>query len=91
MQTGKIQRALVAIAVASATVVTMAPGPSAASPRRGERPAPARFATFNASLNRNTTGQLIADLSSPGNAQAATVAEIIQRVRPDVLLINEFD
>jgi hypothetical protein len=30
-------------------------------------------------------------LSTPGNAQAATVAEIIQRVRPDVLPINEFD
>ena len=27
-------------------------------------------------------GQLIADLSTPDNAQAATVAEIIQRVRP---------
>lgn len=50
-----------------------------------------RFATFNASLNRNNSGDLINDLSSPGNAQAAAVAEIIQRVRPDVLLINEFD
>ena len=38
-----------------------------------------RFATFNASLNRNFEGQLIADLSTPANAQAATVAEIIQR------------
>jgi hypothetical protein len=50
-----------------------------------------RFATFNASLNRNFAGQLRADLSTPGNAQAATVAEIIQRIRPEVLLINEFD
>ncbi|HEX6269911.1 MAG TPA: endonuclease/exonuclease/phosphatase family protein [Anaerolineales bacterium] len=50
-----------------------------------------RFATFNASLNRNSAGQLVTDLSTPGNAQAQTVAEIIQRVRPDVLLINEFD
>jgi hypothetical protein len=50
-----------------------------------------RFATFNASLNRNFAGQLVADLSTPNNAQARTVAEIIQRVRPDVLLINEFD
>jgi Endonuclease/Exonuclease/phosphatase family len=50
-----------------------------------------RFATFNASLNRNVAGQLIADLSTPTNTQAATVAEIIQRARPDVLLINEFD
>jgi hypothetical protein len=50
-----------------------------------------RFATFNASLNRNVAGQLVADLSTQTNVQAATVAEIIQRVRPDVLLINEFD
>ena len=50
-----------------------------------------RFATFNASLNRNSAGQALADLSSPGNAQANAVAEIIQRMRPDVLLINEFD
>jgi hypothetical protein len=50
-----------------------------------------RFATFNASLNRGSAGQALADLSAPGNAQASAVAEIIQRVRPDVLLINEFD
>ena len=50
-----------------------------------------RFATFNASLNRNAPGRALADLSAPGNAQADAVAEIIQRIRPDVLLINEFD
>jgi hypothetical protein len=55
------------------------------------RPVPFRFATFNASLNRNFEGQLVADLSTPNNAQAQTIAEIIQRTRPEVLLINEFD
>lgn len=50
-----------------------------------------RFATFNASLNRNFAGQLVSDLSTPNNVQAKTVAEIIQWTRPDVLLINEFD
>ncbi len=50
-----------------------------------------RFATFNASLNRNSANQALTDLSVPGNAQADAVAEIIQRTRPDVLLINEFD
>ncbi|HPE14027.1 MAG TPA: endonuclease/exonuclease/phosphatase family protein, partial [Actinomycetota bacterium] len=50
-----------------------------------------RFATFNASLNRNAAGDLVRDLSTGSNAQARTVAEIIQRVNPDVLLINEFD
>jgi hypothetical protein len=54
-------------------------------------PTPVRFATFNASLNRFNAGDLISDLSTPGNVQAATVAEIIQRTRPEVLLINEFD
>ncbi|MCU0492804.1 MAG: phytase [Chloroflexaceae bacterium] len=55
-----------------------------------------RFSQFNASLNRNAEGQLVADLSNPNGdsptiTQAKTVAEIIQRTNPDVLLINEFD
>jgi hypothetical protein len=50
-----------------------------------------RFATFNASLNRADSGLLIEDLSTGGDAQAAAVAEIIQRTRPDVLLVNELD
>ena len=61
----------------------------------GQR-ADVRFATFNASLNRGAPGDLIADLSSPDAdtarvRQAHNVAEVIQRVQPDVLLINEFD
>ena len=54
-------------------------------------PDPVRFASFNASLNRFNGGDLIADLSAPDSAQAKAVAEIIQRTRPEVLLINEFD
>jgi Endonuclease/Exonuclease/phosphatase family len=54
-------------------------------------PADVRFATFNASLNRGAAGQLVTDLSTPDNAQAREVAEVIQLNRPDVLLINEFD
>lgn len=50
-----------------------------------------RVATFNAFLNRATDGELVADLSSPDDAQAAAVAEILQRVRPDIVLLNEFD
>ncbi|MCV0403091.1 MAG: endonuclease/exonuclease/phosphatase family protein [Chloroflexi bacterium] len=50
-----------------------------------------RFATFNASLNRGSAGALASELAAPGSAQPAAVAEIIQRTRPDVLLINEFD
>jgi 3-phytase/alkaline phosphatase D len=54
-------------------------------------PEPVRFASFNASLNRFNAGDLIEDLSTPDNGQAKAVAEIIQRTRPEVLLINEFD
>ncbi|OKH27390.1 phytase [Chroogloeocystis siderophila] len=50
-----------------------------------------RFASFNASLNRNEAGQLISDLSTKTNTQARNIAEIIQRTNPDVILINEFD
>jgi hypothetical protein len=57
----------------------------------GAKPDTIRFATFNASLNRNNAGDLNRDLSTPNNAQAKVIAEIIQRARPDVLLINEFD
>jgi hypothetical protein len=67
----------------------LAVGDHAAGGSRDERPV--RFATFNASLNRAAEGALIADLSTPANVQAQAVAEVIQRVRPDVLLVNEFD
>ncbi|MGB8328415.1 MAG: endonuclease/exonuclease/phosphatase family protein [Steroidobacteraceae bacterium] len=50
-----------------------------------------RFATFNASLNRAAPGELLRDLESGKDAQIRAVAEIVQRVRPDVLLVNEFD
>ena len=70
-----------------ALLVTSIPAAGAAA---AERPA-VRFATFNASLNRNVAGQALAQLSVPGNAQADAVAEIIQRVRPEILLLNEFD
>ena len=48
----------------------IAAGPAAAHHGHKGKDA-VRFATFNASLNRNTEGQLIADLSTPANAQAA--------------------
>jgi Endonuclease/Exonuclease/phosphatase family len=82
-----MRRALIGVIAASTIVVGALP---AAATNEG-RPLPIRFATFNASLNRNFEGQLVIDLSTPDNVQARTVAEIIQRVRPEVLLINEFD
>jgi hypothetical protein len=77
---------LLAIAMA---VVVVGAVPAEAGNRGGATPV--RFATFNASLNRFNAGDLANELATPGSAQPDTVAEIIQRVRPDVLLINEFD
>ncbi len=70
----------------AASALLLAPPAEANGP-----PDPVRFATFNASLNRFNAGDLARDLSTPDNAQAKAVAEIIQRTAPDVLLINEFD
>ena len=61
------------------------------APAAEAKDADVRFSTFNASLNRNFAGQLVTHLSTPNNQQAKNVAETIQRYRPDVLLINEFD
>jgi 3-phytase len=50
-----------------------------------------KIATFNASLFRDQSGQLLSDFSAGGDAQAKSIAEIIQRTNPDILLINELD
>ncbi len=50
-----------------------------------------RVASFDVSLTRAAVGELVADLSTPDDPQAAAVAEIIQRTRPDVVLLNGFD
>ncbi|MDG4832519.1 endonuclease/exonuclease/phosphatase family protein [Solwaraspora sp. WMMD1047] len=74
-----------------AAAVTLAAIPAASAPAAAHGGGEVRFATFNASLNRGTAGALRADLSTPDNAQAGVIAEIVQRTRPDVLLVNEFD
>lgn len=50
-----------------------------------------RIATFNVSFFRKVQGQLKKDLAESNNTQANAVAEIIQRMNPDILLLNEFD
>lgn len=74
------------LAILALTVAAAAPAAAV-----GKSQDTIRFATFNASLNRGSEGELQADLSAPGNAQAGVIAEIVQRTDPDVLLINEFD
>ena len=50
-----------------------------------------RFATFNASFDRTAADVLPAQMAAGDNQQIKNVAETIQRTRPDVVLINEFD
>ncbi len=98
MSSTRRPHALVAVAAAGAALLAGAAlAPASAT---GAAPDPAtdrgraetvRFATFNASLNRAAAGELVEDLSTPDDPQAAAVAEIVQREDPDVLLVNEFD
>lgn len=50
-----------------------------------------RVAVFNASLMRAEAGGLLRALEGGGDPQARSVAAILQRVRPDVLLLLEVD
>ncbi|MFH5822459.1 endonuclease/exonuclease/phosphatase family protein [Georgenia sp. AZ-5] len=84
--------AVVAAGTAAPAVAGAAPS-SAASERTETAPkrTELRVATYNASLNRATEGELVADLSTPDDPQARAVAEVIQIAAPDVVLLNEFD
>lgn len=50
-----------------------------------------RFATFNLALNRKEPGQLLQELRGGGSEKGRQLAEIIQRMRADVILLNELD
>jgi Endonuclease/Exonuclease/phosphatase family len=81
--------------LALAAALMLAPTASTA-PEDESKSGSVRFATFNLSLNRPAAGLLVDHLSHPEvddvfRRQARNNAEVIQRTRPDVLLINEFD
>ncbi|MBL8888489.1 MAG: endonuclease/exonuclease/phosphatase family protein [Planctomycetaceae bacterium] len=50
-----------------------------------------RIASFNLALERREANGLQTELRTGESIQARKLAEIIQRVRPDVLLLNEID
>ncbi|WP_197526914.1 endonuclease/exonuclease/phosphatase family protein [Pirellulimonas nuda] len=66
---------------------------AAATPVRGEESKPVRLrvATYNVSMYRDGPFQLASELFQEGSAQATRIAEVLQRVRPDIVLLNEFD
>jgi hypothetical protein len=70
------------LAIAAALVAGLAPAAPAET---------LRIATFNAALSRPKPGALMAELVSGESAQAAAISEIVQRVNPDILLVNGFD
>jgi hypothetical protein len=79
------------VVAAAAEVTASMPDPPRAAP-----PSPAagtlRIAAYNASLYRRAAGELGRELAATGGStQAATIATVLQAVRPDLLLINEFD
>ena len=63
----------------------------AATAFAAEPPPTVRFATFNVSMFREHEGGLRTDLADPAHNQARQAAAILQEVRPDVVLLNEFD
>lgn len=77
--------AAIALMVIGATAQRAAADP--APPDKGV----IRIAAFNAALYRKYAGLLAQEMRLGGSEQIDAVAEIIQRVRPHIILINEFD
>ena len=86
MRRSVVRVALLALVCAS-SVACVATLPRAAST---SHPVVLRVATYNASLYDDNDGGLLARLRA-GDARAAKVAAVIQHLRPDLLLLNEFD
>ena len=61
--------------------------PSHAAPAPGT----VRIASFNVSLYRDQAGQLREHLTTGEHAQIRDVVAVLQKIRPDIVLLNEFD
>ncbi|MEN1679194.1 MAG: endonuclease/exonuclease/phosphatase family protein [Planctomycetota bacterium] len=55
------------------------------------QPGALRVATYNVAMYRDRAGQLYDELKTGQSQQAKRIAEVLRRVRPDVVLLNEFD
>ncbi len=79
-----IPRAVLSVAFWAVTVLPLLSGVAASEES-------VRIATFNLSLYGQNSGEILARLQAGNDPQAQHLAEIIQRVRPDVILLNEID
>ena len=57
----------------------------------GSAPPTVRIATFNTALSRDAEGVLHAAFAAGDDQQARLVAEVLQRTRPDIVLLQEVD
>lgn len=60
------------------------------APPAKDQPDVIRVATYNVSMNRRNEGDLRRDLAG-SSEQIKKIATVIRAVRPDILLLNEFD
>lgn len=62
-----------------------------AEPVSAEAHSVIRVATYNVSFYRDRSGQFLQELLDGNAQQAQDIAEVLQRVRPDIVLLNEVD
>ncbi len=79
---------LCVVTVAQAATSMLAPARATPPPAA---PGTLRIATYNVSLYRREAGALAQELTTGRSTQAAKIAAVLQDVRPDLLLLNEFD
>lgn len=85
----KIARLVVCASLISACDPTVET-PPAPVPEQNTRPT-LRLATFNVAMGMSSEGELAQALQQQNHPRLRQLAEILQRVRPDILLLNEFD
>ncbi|MEM9187504.1 MAG: endonuclease/exonuclease/phosphatase family protein [Planctomycetota bacterium] len=81
---------ILAACISTALVVSRAPV-CAGKPIPPPPDGVVRVATYNVSMYRDRAGALLAEMCGGRSPQVRQIAEVLQRVRPDVVLLNEFD
>jgi hypothetical protein len=82
------RHAALAALLAIAMLATACAAPERTQPHAAD--APLRVATYNVSLYDDADGGVIRRLDA-GDEGARKVAAVLQRLRPDLVLLNEFD